>query len=33
MIETAKWLPKVMREDYTIGLSPVAGGPDPDPST
>src|SRR5712675_1473908 len=30
MIDTANWLPKVMRKDYTIGLSPVAGGPDPD---
>ena len=30
MIDTANWLPKVMRKDYTIGLSPVGGGPDPD---
>jgi peptide/nickel transport system substrate-binding protein len=30
MVDTANWLPKVMRKDYTIGLSPVAGGPDPD---
>jgi hypothetical protein len=30
MIDTADWLPKVMRKDYTIGLSPVGGGPDPD---
>jgi ABC-type transport system substrate-binding protein len=30
MIDTTNWLPKVMRKDYTIGLSPVAGGPDPD---
>src|SRR5580704_3398537 len=27
MIDTANWLPKVMRKDYTIGLSPVGGGP------
>jgi peptide/nickel transport system substrate-binding protein len=30
MIDTANWLPKVMRKDYTVGFSPVAGGPDPD---
>jgi peptide/nickel transport system substrate-binding protein len=30
MVDTANWLPKVMRKDYAIGLSPVAGGPDPD---
>ena len=30
MIDTANWLPKVMRKDYIVGLSPVAGGPDPD---
>ena len=30
MIDTTNWLPKVMRKDYTIGLSPVGGGPDPD---
>ncbi|MBV9200876.1 MAG: ABC transporter substrate-binding protein [Alphaproteobacteria bacterium] len=30
MIDTANWLPKVMRKDYIIGLSPVGGGPDPD---
>src|SRR5712672_889486 len=30
MIDTANWLPKVMRKDYTIGLSPVGAGPDPD---
>jgi peptide/nickel transport system substrate-binding protein len=30
MIDTTNWLPKVMRKDYTVGLSPVAGGPDPD---
>jgi peptide/nickel transport system substrate-binding protein len=30
MIDTTNWLPKVMRKDYTIGFSPVAGGPDPD---
>ena len=30
MIDTANWLPKVMRKEYTIGLSPVGGGPDPD---
>jgi peptide/nickel transport system substrate-binding protein len=30
MVDTANWLPKVMRKDYTIGLSPVGGGPDPD---
>ena len=30
MIDTANWLPKVMRKDYTVGLSPVGGGPDPD---
>ena len=29
-IDTANWLPKVMRKDYTVGFSPVAGGPDPD---
>jgi len=30
MIDTTNWLPKVMRKDYTVGLSPVGGGPDPD---
>ena len=30
MIDTANWLPKVIRKDYTVGFSPVAGGPDPD---
>ena len=30
MIDTANWLPKVMRKDYTVGFSPVGGGPDPD---
>ena len=30
MIDTANWLPKVIRKDYTIGLSPVGGEPDPD---
>jgi len=30
MIDTTNWLPKVIRKDYTIGLSPVGGGPDPD---
>jgi peptide/nickel transport system substrate-binding protein len=30
MIDTANWLPKVMRKDYIIGFSPVGGGPDPD---
>ena len=30
MIDTANWLPKVMRKDYMIGLSPAGGGPDPD---
>jgi len=30
MIDTANWLPKVMRKDYIVGLSPVGGGPDPD---
>src|SRR5260370_34025343 len=30
MVDTANWLTKVMRKDYTIGLSPVGGGPDPD---
>jgi len=30
MIDTANWLPRIMRKDYTIGLSPVGGGPDPD---
>src|SRR5215831_9612359 len=29
-IDTANWLPKVMRKDYIVGFSPVAGGPDPD---
>jgi hypothetical protein len=27
---TGHLLPKVMRKDYTVGLSPVGGGPDPD---
>jgi peptide/nickel transport system substrate-binding protein len=27
MIDTTNWLPKVMRKDYTVGLSPVGGGP------
>jgi peptide/nickel transport system substrate-binding protein len=30
MIDTTNWLPKVMRKDYAVGLSAVAGGPDPD---
>src|SRR5262252_6022780 len=30
MIDTTNWLPKVMRKDYTVGFSPVGGGPDPD---
>ncbi len=30
MINTANWLPKVMRRDYIVGFSPVAGGTDPD---
>jgi len=30
MIDTTNWLPKVIRKDYTVGFSPVAGGPDPD---
>jgi peptide/nickel transport system substrate-binding protein len=30
MTDTTNWLPKVMRKDYTVGFSPVAGGPDPD---
>ena len=30
MIDTANWLPKVMRRDYTVGFSAVGGGPDPD---
>jgi len=30
MIDTTNWLPKVMRKDYTVALSPVGGGPDPD---
>ena len=30
MIDTANWLPKVMRKDYTVGFSAVGGGPDPD---
>jgi peptide/nickel transport system substrate-binding protein len=30
-IDTANWLPKVMRKDYIVGFSPVAGGPDPQP--
>src|SRR5271169_5218680 len=30
MIDTTNWLPKVMRKDYIVGFSPVAGGPDPD---
>jgi peptide/nickel transport system substrate-binding protein len=29
-IDTANWLPKVMRRDYIVGFSPVAGGSDPD---
>src|SRR6516225_4637851 len=29
MIDTANWLPKVMRRDYTVGFSAVGGGPDP----
>ena len=29
-IDTANWLPKVMRRDYIVGFSPVGGGPDPD---
>jgi len=29
-IDTANWLPKVMRRDYVVGFSPVGGGPDPD---
>jgi peptide/nickel transport system substrate-binding protein len=29
-IDTANWLPKVMRKDYIVGFSPVGGGPDPD---
>src|ERR1700730_15825478 len=29
-IDTTNWLPKVMRKDFVIGFSPVAGGPDPD---
>src|SRR5262249_30299744 len=29
-IDTANWLPKVMRKDYIVGFSPVAGGPDPE---
>ena len=29
MIDTTNWLPKVMRKDYIIGFSPVAGGPTP----
>ena len=29
-IDTANWLPKVMRKDYIVGFSPVAGGSDPD---
>ena len=30
MIDTTNWLPKLMRKDYTVALSAVAGGPDPD---
>ena len=30
MIDTTNWLPKVMRKDYTVGLSPAGSGPDPD---
>src|ERR1700758_2526280 len=30
MIDTANWLPKVIRKDYTVGFSAVGGGPDPD---
>src|SRR6516162_3055028 len=29
-IDTTNWLPKVMRKDYTVALSPAGGGPDPD---
>jgi peptide/nickel transport system substrate-binding protein len=29
-IDTTNWFPKVMRRDYTVALSPAAGGPDPD---
>jgi peptide/nickel transport system substrate-binding protein len=28
-IDTTNWLPKVMRKDFVIGFSPVAGGSDP----
>jgi ABC-type transport system substrate-binding protein len=30
VVDTTNWLPKVLRKDYTIGLSPMASGPDPD---
>jgi peptide/nickel transport system substrate-binding protein len=30
VVDTTDWLPKVMRKDDTIGLSPMASGPDPD---
>jgi peptide/nickel transport system substrate-binding protein len=29
-IDTTNWLPKVMRKDYIVALSPAGGGPDPD---
>jgi peptide/nickel transport system substrate-binding protein len=28
-IDTTNWLPKVMRKDYTVGLSPWEAGPTP----
>ena len=30
MIDTANWLPKVMRKDYVVGLNLAGSGPDPD---